>query len=528
MPRRSRSHPASGPRTRRLVPALCTLVAVTFVAGGLHTAWTLRAPLDEVLGGAFTVWCWALACSGLVSVAAIVARVGAWRSGTGPNRPWAQVRLMAYVWALGAVVFMLWLQPVRGPVAQMHVAACAGVYLLLVLIGERAPRWGVRVRPALDLSLLGILALVLSAELALTLWNGWKPSPLLARPGGSAAEHVERESIEPGSLVRGFPVNTLGDYDTELDVAGRRLVVTVGDSFSVGIVPFPFHFTTVAEEQLGDRHGLDVEVYNVGLPTLGPKEYLHLIETKVLDLDPELIAVNIFVGNDINQAKNRDTWDMGAWSWLAPDSWLVGLMVTRLGLLSGQPLALDEAPELGQGSSGWARGDPRIEALRTECLEDYPWVADPDLERTMMTEAAFLNVEATRARRVCSRWTGGYDMLFMILEEMRTTCAPIPMAVVIIPDEFQVEEALWEDLVKRTPGEQLDRFQPQRILMDGLEERGIPALDLLPALRAVPPEPGADGLQRRRVYHLRDTHINARGNRAVGEALADFLATQLR
>ena len=57
------------------------------------------------------------------------------------------------------------------------------------------------------------------------------------------------------------------------------------------------------------------------------------------------------------------------------------------------------------------------------------------------------------------------------------------------------------------PDEELDRFQPQRLLLAGLAERGIPALDLLPPLRAEPV--GADGL--RHLYHLRDTHINARG-----------------
>jgi hypothetical protein len=396
-----------------------------------------------------------------------------------------------------------------------------------MLLGEREPRFGSRVRPALDLGLLVVLGVVLSAELALVAWNTWNPGPLLARPGGTASEHVARESLRPGSLVRDFPVNSRGDYDTEWEDDGRPLVVTVGDSFSLGIVPYPYHFTTVAEERLAGEHAVAVEVYNVGLPTLGPKEYLHLIETKVMALDPDLVVVDIFVGNDINQARNRDTWDMGGWSWLDPDSWLVALLVTRLGILSGQPLAEVEAPESGDGDEGWRRGDPRIDELRVRSLETSPWIADPELERTMMTEAAYLNIETARARRVCSEWTSAYDLLFDMLEEMRAACAPTPMMVMIIPDEFQVEDPLWEDIVQRTEGEQLDRFQPQRLLMEGLAAREIPALDLLPALRAAPVGTSADGRGRRRVYHLRDTHINARGNQRVGEALGDFLARYL-
>jgi hypothetical protein len=527
MPRRPRRQSTANTRARLLLPVLCTLVALAVAARALNTAWVNRGPLDVVLGDTFAAWRVLLGLTGILCVAAVVHRLTAGTRGEWPERPWAGVRLMAYVLALGVVVYTVWLQPIRGPVAEMHLGVCAGAYLLAMLVAERLPRLGARYRPALDLALLGLLGLVLSAELALTLWNSWKPGPLLARPGGTAAEHVTRESLEPGSLIRDFPVNTLGDYDTEFAADGRRLVVTVGDSFSLGIVPYPYHFTTVAEERLATELSEEVEVYNVGLPTLGPKEYLYLLETRVVDLDPELIVVNIFVGNDINQAKNRELWDGGGWSRLGADNWLLALLITRLGVLSGQPLADDAAPEEGHGDTGWPRGDPRIEQLKTSSLERWPWLADPDLERTMMTETVFLNVETTRARRVCSRWTAGYMMLFEILEDMRVACAPVPMLVMIIPDEFQVEEPLWQSIVERTPGEELDRFQPQRLLVAGLAERGIPALDLLPVLRAMPREMGVDGLSRRRVYHLRDTHINTRGNRLVGEALADFLAEHL-
>jgi hypothetical protein len=52
-----------------------------------------------------------------------------------------------------------------------------------------------------------------------------------------------------------------------------------------------------------------------------------------------------------------------------------------------------------------------------------------------------------------------------------------------------------------------------------MKERGIAALDLLPRLRAQEPLP--DG--RRHLYHLRDTHFNARGNEAAGAALAELV-----
>jgi hypothetical protein len=89
----------------------------------------------------------------------------------------------------------------------------------------------------------------------------------------------------------------------------------------------------------------------------------------------------------------------------------------------------------------------------------------------------------------------------------------------VIPDEFQVEDAVWEVARAGVDGERLDRDLPQRVLVAWLAEQDIPFLDLLPALRAVPPM--ADG--NRHLYHRRDTHFNARGNEVVGEELARFL-----
>jgi hypothetical protein len=88
----------------------------------------------------------------------------------------------------------------------------------------------------------------------------------------------------------------------------------------------------------------------------------------------------------------------------------------------------------------------------------------------------------------------------------------------LIPDEFQVEDALWDEVVAST-GRRLNRNQPQERITAFLRQEGIPSLDLLPALRAVPPM--ADG--QRHLYHLQDTHFNVRGNQVAGEKLAEFL-----
>lgn len=108
------------------------------------------------------------------------------------------------------------------------------------------------------------------------------------------------------------------------------------------------------------------------------------------------------------------------------------------------------------------------------------------------------------------------EPLFEWLARMREAAAPIPVACLLIPDEFQVEDALWESLTASGLAPQRERDFPQRWIGARLEREGLPYEDLLAPLRAAPPL--ADG--RRRLYHLRDTHFNARGNEIAARGLA--------
>jgi hypothetical protein len=99
-----------------------------------------------------------------------------------------------------------------------------------------------------------------------------------------------------------------------------------------------------------------------------------------------------------------------------------------------------------------------------------------------------------------------------------SACARCAFGVLLIPDEFQVEDELWS-AITRSAGVPLDRDLATRLLGEWLSAEGIPFVDLLPALRGVPPLD--DG--RQHVYHRGDTHFNARGNAVAGEGLAQLV-----
>ena len=242
--------------------------------------------------------------------------------------------------------------------------------------------------------------------------------------------------------------------------------------------------------------------------------YLHLLRTEVLPLEPDMIVVNLFVGNDIDFGPTTGT----GWArhWLDRDNVLLYLLPERLAAVSSESRARGD----GETDVGRPQGEGLTNGLM-DSVDDLerrlPWLVDHTLEKPTFSAAGFLGIERRRASRVCNR-SSNYDSCLEVETEIQKLAAGTPFAVVLIPDEFQVEDELWRTIASAV-GEHLERDRPQRILAEALQLRDIPLLDLLPILRATPAQP--DG--KKHLYHLRDTHFNARGNLVAGEAIAKFV-----
>ena len=196
-----------------------------------------------------------------------------------------------------------------------------------------------------------------------------------------------------------------------------------------------------------------------------------------------------------------------------------GLTATLTGLSLG--LLAAPAPLSGQ----WTHRYPKVDGYNHHVyLEGYelPMLTNgpidpapsPDGTRLAFSSRGWIwvmDLETRNALTVCRPNEGVYRRFFEVLQDIERAAGDVPLAFVLIPDEFQVEDDLWEEMQRR--GDQaLDRDLPQRKVTEWLAGRGRPALDLLPLLRTVEPLP--DG--RRHLYHLYDTHFNARGNELAG------------
>ncbi|MEM7204043.1 MAG: hypothetical protein AAF628_27525 [Planctomycetota bacterium] len=427
------------------------------------------------------------------------------RGGPGPGP-----RLLVFVSIVGVAAWLgfLWrVEPFTIAKLQASAAVLGGLLAMAVAVEprlRRLPRWTHRI----GVPLFGLALGALGAELGLRLLQHLWPTPLLAQPSGDAERELALRRFPAGTLRYGFPCNTAGHYDVE--VTGREpqrsLVVSIGDSFSAGVVPHGLHFTTRLEAQLPG-----VDVHNLGFPALGPAEYLLLWEREAQGLSPDLVLVQLFLGNDPMESFRFDPHPTLR-SWFVPENVLLLQVPRRLLRLRAE-----------QQERGTRDGVGKVFGMVTDrlltgdqCLEAFPWLRDPEREVATFSPPAFEEVERSRAhqllsaarREVCADM---YRHLDAALRAMGRAVAPTPLLVVLLPDQFQVDDALWERVAPTLPAGSEGRWAPQRRTAALLDAAGIAYVDLLEPLRRVPNLPSG----RQAVYHLRDTHFNGNRERLI-------------
>lgn len=350
---------------------------------------------------------------------------------------------------------------------------------MVVLLGGWQLHRRIRRGPIIEIVAFNIALTLVLGELAL---RGFAVrvgvSPLIR-------ESLESYRLQPGrDYGLGLHGNRLGYPGRDFDTARRsgiRRIAALGDSFAVGpAVPYGDNYLSLLETALPRT-----EVYNFGVSGTGPREYLTILRQDVWAYHPDFVLVSVFVGNDITEwlATPRD---------LDPRQSSLYLLARR-----GGRLVRDRARRTTPAAAG---GDRRLDGA--------------------LSEATFREVEGRRLA-VClnppspsleKKWTRALGSL----EEIRMACAErhVPLAVVLIPDEFQVNPVVRAEALAAAgfDARQLDWMCPQRRLQTFFDERQVPCLDLLPRFAA-----------ESDTYAPRDTHWNRRGNHLAATVIAEWL-----
>lgn len=487
--------------------ALAPWIALT--ATGLARGLSLREGLRGLWGTGFTVWLAAAALSSALLLAELARALRRRRPEDGAE-PEPRGRLAFAAVVLALVAHLVWLGRSEPLYLHLSAAAVAGLYPALLVAWRAAGRAGAtRARRVGELVLLQLCLTLVLGELGLRALALVRPTQLLSPTWRGAEGLLAGNRGIPGELRYGFPNNSRGHYDEEFPAPGAgTLVATIGDSFSQSLVPHHHHYTTVCERALPG-----VTVANLGAPAIGPPEYLLLMD-EALALSPDLVVVALFLGNDVG-FDGRDSRPI-PW-WRTPfdrDHVVLANLPVRLVRIWREARALEAVPRA-----------PAVEdRLEPEELEQHmPWLADWRLETPAMSVEAFRAVELARAAEICGSDEAFFEPLFAALERIVRRAGRTPVAFLLIPDELQVEDELWEDVVAGLPDRSLERARAQRFVGAWLARRSLPYEDLLPRLLELPEL--EDG--KRHAYLPRNTHFNVLGNRVAGEGLADLVARVL-
>ena len=300
---------------------------------------------------------------------------------------------------------------------------------------------------------------------------------------------------------------------------GTFRIIALGDSFTFERFPVSRHWTTLAAADLAQRTGERIELIRHGVPATGPQFELRLFEIEGARLSPDLVVLAFYVGNDffdeLGGAFVHSPLDRLALALRARSlAWRFLTNLLRVG--SGvEPGRATSAPSTHAGAADavTAQGGHEAEGFARDFDERAP----------TFTEDAFADIEATRLS-LCDRSEAGrfrvrlervLDAVDELAEKVRASGARL--VVMVIPDEFQVDPGVLA-MAARRAGKQASDYdleRPQRELVEALDARGVPALDLLPASRRA----AAEGS----LYLPRNTHWNSAGNGLAAAELVRFL-----
>ena len=384
---------------------------------------------------------------------------------------------------------------------------CLDLWALLILSSPSLARQTIS-RPwrVLDAVLMPILVILLLLEGTLTLWARYATSHLpIDATSIEATLAMYRQ--KPYHRHFNFTFNSGGYHDVEFFRATDEdfVVALHSDSFGIGSVPYAYNFATVAERQLQETLGQQyrrVAVHNFSVAGIRMPEHAYLLHTESLQTSPTYVVLCVYVGSikGFTPTKRRRYIFQNWRTWIVTK----GVFARRAG-----------KAEDGIGTS------LRSSEESDDGVPDY--IHDPQKEPPLFSEPDFLNLMSRRLEIVnpmSPRTQRKYREFFPALGQFHSWLGD-KLLVVVIPDEYQVNDELYQKLI--APKEHPDHYErdyPQQRIRDYCEEHGIPLLDLLPVL--------AEANRDERVYHLRETHWNARGNALGGREIAKFILNRLR
>jgi hypothetical protein len=363
--------------------------------------------------------------------------------------------------------------------------------------------------------------------------TGRASRPVVTYPTLESFLAAQAEYITPHKAWYNHFSNAFGFHDEEFiepKPQGRLRVLAVGDSFTFAPVPYPQGVMTLTEAGLRAAcGGRDLDVLNMGVMGAGVLEYRILVELGVARFAPDLVLVNLFVGNDppdlhrwVHDRSPAERALRRSYTW----TFVKNLMRARSGLRDARLPVRVEGPARGATPP---RGGAIVDPAGALAADD-PVLVGPLLSEKSYSEVLGFDLgrfyRPADDRELRAAWQPLLAELDALGAAARRAGAPVVLAV--FPSIIQLDAPLRDALVARmafsaryrglSPAD-IDLRLPNAMLAEYARARGTPLVDLT-ATFAVEIGRGAT----ERLYKHQDNHWASGGNRLAARALVDFLA----
>ena len=373
----------------------------------------------------------------------------------------------------------------------------------------------------------------------------WQEDPRFGwfhRPG------AEGEYFNPPGEYRAYArVNSQGLMDQEYTLEkppGVYRILVLGDSFTEGLrVPMDATFHSVLEQMLLDA-GKHVEVINAGVAGWGTDQALLFYQEVGRLYQPDLVLLAFFPGNDImNNTITLEARNFGGVKkpyFLLEDGRLVlhnqpvGTETEGISIPDSKPVQLipDDPPlaflrPILHHAALYRYLVPRLRVLFPHFalkLAQLGLIEPGSETRNAAQGEDYIPIAyGVYKTPLDPEWETGWQITQALLAQLKAEVEAdhAVFRVMVIPAQLQVEDAVWQHILQTFPAMQdlqWDREQPNRMLAEILQAQGTPYLDLLPIFRAW------DGPT---LYFPIDGHWNVRGHRLAGEALFQWLKSDI-
>jgi hypothetical protein len=327
-----------------------------------------------------------------------------------------------------------------------------------------------------------VLITVILGELSLRMYNAVDPLPIFY------TDSYNRFRGKPFAPDWSFHLNSKGFKDVEFNpnkLPGTIRILGIGDSFAFGVVPYEYNYLTLLEQHL-KQGGHNVELINMGIPGIGPREYLSLLVREGLVLGPDRVLVSFFIGNDFEGQRRS----LVSYSYVAS---LIRYVLAR-----------------------WSKFEGHI--IHGDAIYDD--------DGPKFTDDAYLQIELQRSTvflRDNGVFAGQLAAALSYISEMKRLCDErnIGFTVVLIPDEMQVSTPLQTRVIAESGrnSRSFDFALPNRLLHARFEELNIDYIDLTT-------EFSAHSLDER-LYRRNDSHWNIAGNALAARLIWQYVSSQL-